>query len=104
MSGPRPAAGLLRGHCRVLQVLCSALICGQAPAVLRKPFLLGLRQFSARRSAPMAGRAASEHPHQCQLAPVCCTAVQFLEQLACGPTGRGSVEYAACGPFSDAAA
>ena len=75
--------------CATVAAMCRLLswhqICRQCSAVLRKPFLLSLRQFSARRSAPMAGRAASEHPHQCQLAPVCCTAVQLLEQLACGP-------------------
>ena len=90
--------GLRQFSARPSQRRCRLLswhqICRQCSAVLRKPFLLSLRQFSARREATLAPRAASEHPHQCQLALVCCTAVQLLEQLACGPSGRGHAPQA----------
>ena len=69
-----------------VQALRSALICGQALAVLRKPSLLGLRQIVLR------GCGHADHPRRitasprlCQLAPcaaaLCCSFASWLADL-----------------------
>ena len=72
-------------HCSVLQALGSALICEQAPAVCGSRFCWACGRSFCAAIASMVGRAASQPSGLCQLAPVSCSAEQFLEQLASGP-------------------
>ena len=56
MAGRRSAAVFCATVAANLQTSVPASICGQVPAVLRKPFLLGLRQFILR------GRGHADYP------------------------------------------
>ena len=105
MAGRRSAAVFCATVAANLQTSVPASICGQVPAVLRKPFLLGLRQTFLR------GCGHADHPRRiiacpllCQLAPraaaPCCS---FASWLADRPVAATRHKRAASGPFSGAA-
>ena len=103
-AGRRSAAVFCATVAADVQTSVPASICGQVPAVLRKPSLLGLRQFTLRGVWPCMAPAPDHSTVSVPTGTVCSSALLLLASwLADRPVAATRHKRAASGPFSGAA-